>query len=123
MRRGLTLVEILMVTGVIAILAASSIPFMTRFIHWFYDSARSETAISQLYDTGTIVSRAITQNRSHLASFSLDANALAYDGKVLQNGVNASWNTLPAQGGVVIFNISTIAEPAESLRFVILPIR
>ena len=70
-----------------------------------------------------VVSRAITQDKALLANLSIAGNTLSYDGQILQTGVNATWNTESELGGVVIFNISTVAEPVESMRFVILPLR
>lgn len=123
MRRGLTLFELLLVAGIMGILAASSAPFVARNISWFYEIARSETAINQLYDTGSVVARAISQDRSMLASFTINANTLSFDGNVLQTGVNATWTTETGLGGVVVFNLATVATPSETLRFVVLPIR
>ena len=123
MKRGLTLFELMLVIGIIGILAASSAPFMARTISWFYEIARSETAINQLYDTGMVMTRAITQNQSLLASFTVDAGALKFDGKVIQEGISPSWSTKEDLGGVVVINLATTGNPSETLRFVVLPIR
>jgi prepilin-type N-terminal cleavage/methylation domain-containing protein len=123
MRRGFTLFELMLVAAIIAILAASSAPFLARTVSWFYEVTTSETAINQLYDTGSVVSRALTQDQSLLASFTVSANTLSFDGKVIQSGVNANWTTRNDLGGVIVFNISTAAAASETLRFVVLPIR
>ncbi len=123
MRRGITLFELMLVAGIIGILAASSAPFLARTISWFYEIARSETAVNQLFDTGMVMTRAITQDKTLLASFTVDAGVLKFDGRVIQEGVSSSWTTRDDLGGVVAINLTTTGDPSETLRFVVLPIR
>lgn len=123
MRNGLTLFELLLVAGIIGILAASSAPFMVRTINWFHDLSKSETAVNQLYDTGLLVTRALTQDKTAITKLALSGDTLQFDGKAIQTGVTASWETRNDLGGVVLFRISTVSEPVETLSFVALPIR
>lgn len=123
MKRGITLLELLLVAGIIGILAASSAPFLARTISWFYEIARSETAVNQLFDTGMVMTRAITQDRSLLASFTVNAGALKFGDSVIQEGVSSSWSTHNDLGGVVSINLATTGDPSETLRFVVLPVR
>lgn len=123
MKRGFTLLEIMLVAGIIGILAASSAPFLARTISWFYEIARSETAVNQLYDTGMVMTRSISQDQSLLASFTVDAGVLKFDGRVIQEGVSSTWTTRNDLGGVVVINLATTGNPSESLRFVVLPVR
>lgn len=123
MKRGITLLELMLVAGIIGILAASSAPFLARTISWFYEIARSETAVNQLFDTGMVMTRAISQDRSLLASFTVNAGVLSFGNRVIQEGVSSSWATHNNLGGVVVINLATTGNPSEALRFVVLPVR
>ena len=118
---GMTLLELLLVAGIVSVMAASSAPFLTRIIGWYHDIVTSEVAISRIYDTGMVVSRAITQDSAMLASFTVSGTTLYFDGKPLQEGVSATFANGPNNS--VLFRITSVASPSETLRFVILPIQ
>lgn len=120
MRKGVTLIELLLVVGVLAILAGSSAPYMVRTMSWFSDIAESESSVHELYNSGMIVSRAVTNTRNAIASFTISDGVFSYAGKVVQEGVEVAWNAA-GPNGTVIFRISTIGASPETLRFVILP--
>ena len=120
--KGLTLFELLVVTAIVAILAGSSAPFLARNITWFYDIAKDETAINELYDTGLAVSRAVSRDRNMVASFSIDADDnLRFGDIVLQERVDANFDVI--SDDLVVFTISTIGPAEQRLRFLISPAR
>lgn len=62
MRRGMTILELLLVVAIIAIMAASGAPFVARSMGWVYEVSNSDHEFSRLYDASMILSRYIGQS-------------------------------------------------------------
>lgn len=81
MRRGMTILELLLVVAIIAIMAASGAPFVARSMGWVYEVSNSDHEFSRLYDASMILSRYIGQSgpdnvKCESGSIKIDGNTV-----------------------------------------------
>ena len=90
MRRGMTILELLLVVAIIAIMAASGAPFVARSMGWVYEVSNSDHEFSRLYDASMILSRYIGQSGPYKVE--CESGSIKIDGNTVIDNVTG-WST------------------------------
>jgi len=90
MRRGMTILELLLVVAIIAIMAASGAPFVARSMGWVYEVSNSDHEFSRLYDASMILSRYIGQSGTDKVKY--ESGSIKIDGNTVIDNVTG-WST------------------------------
>ena len=90
MRRGMTILELLLVMAIIAIMAASGAPFVARSMGWVYEVSNSDHEFSRLYDASMILSRYIGQSGPDNVKY--ESGSIKIDGNTVIDNVTG-WST------------------------------
>lgn len=90
MRRGMTILELLLVVAIIAIMAASGAPFVARSMGWVYEVSNSDHEFSRLYDASMILSRYIGQSGPDNVKY--ESGSIKIDGNTVIDNVTG-WST------------------------------
>lgn len=116
-KMGFTLFEILLVSAIILVLAASSAPFIVRNISWFYEMSAAESAMIDLYNSANV----IIANSHNLGSLSIDSgNNLMLGGLKIQENVEWANGVSPYRSGnTQVIAISSRGRVPQTLRFVV----
>jgi prepilin-type N-terminal cleavage/methylation domain-containing protein len=85
MRRGMTILELLLVVAIIAIMAASGAPFVARSMGWVYEVSNSDHEFSRLYDASMILSRYIGQSGPDNVKY--ESGSIKIDGNTVIDNV------------------------------------
>ena len=92
MRRGMTILELLLVVAIIAIMAASGAPFVARSMGWVYEVSNSDHEFSRLYDASMILSRYIGQSGPDNVKYESESGSIKIDGNTVIDNVTG-WST------------------------------
>lgn len=87
MRRGMTILELLLVVAIIAIMAASGAPFVARSMGWVYEVSNSDHEFSRLYDASMILSRYIGQSGPEKVEHEIESGSIKIDGNTVIDNV------------------------------------
>ncbi|MFZ2960087.1 MAG: hypothetical protein WA705_24665 [Candidatus Ozemobacteraceae bacterium] len=119
--RGFSLFEVMLMTALITILAVIGGTSLVNCMTWYFDMARAETSVNELFDTGLIMTRTVQQDKSQLASFTFSDQTLKYDGQVVHSGIDVATQTL--SNGAIVIRLSSLGAASQTLRFVVNPLR
>ncbi|MDD3376312.1 MAG: type II secretion system protein [Candidatus Riflebacteria bacterium] len=85
MRHGMTILELLLVVGIVGIMAASGAPFVARSMGWVYEVQNSDHEFSRLYDASMILSRYIGQSGTDNVKY--ESKTIKIDGNTVIDNV------------------------------------
>ena len=92
MRNGMTLLELLLVIGIIGVVATSGAPFVARSMGWVYEVQNSDHEFSRLYDASMILSRYIGQSGTDDVKY--ESKTIKIDGNTVIDNVE-DWKCEP----------------------------
>lgn len=118
MRRGMTILELLLVVAIIAIMAASGAPFVARSMGWVYEVSNSDHEFSRLYDASMILSRYIGQSGTRDVKY--ESKTIKIDGNTVIDNVE-DWKCEPISDKAYKCELKTHSSLAgeQFLRFVV----
>lgn len=94
MRNGMTLLELLLVIGIIGVVATSGAPFVARSMGWVYEVSNSDHEFSRLYDASMILSRYIGQSGHETVEHEIESGSIKIDGNTVIDNVTG-WSIEP----------------------------
>jgi type II secretory pathway pseudopilin PulG len=118
--RGLTILELLLVVGIIGVFAASSAPYVMRSVGWMHQTSEIEQDFYRLYEATLLISRYVG-NGGQISTIKLVSGELKANGVTMVKNVK-KWEE-PYNLGKNTYRCDLTIEGSsgeQSLRFVVL---